>query len=224
MKKILFLFLIFLSWPVDASTIALATAPVNIHDTASIKRGAKFFGTVCIACHTMIYMRYDPIAIEAGVTIERMPLKVTKWPNDVKPPDLSLEADVKGADWIYTYLHSFYVDPKTVTGFNNLVNPNTAMPDMLIAYQGPQILVREPNISYRSLEWYDRLELQKQGSMTPEQFDALLVDVVNFLVYAANPHQVYQERLGWWVMGFLIILIILTYLLKKEYWKDIKKE
>lgn len=208
--------------------IELAKAPVNIQDTASIKRGAKLFSTICIACHTLIYLRYDKIAEEAGITYARMPINVKKWPNDVKPPDLSLEANVRGVDWIYTYLHSFYIDPSRPTGVNNLVFPGTAMPDMVAAFQGMQTLAPDAKLTQgvydHSLQWYDVVELKSQGSMTPAEFDKTITDVVNFLAYAADPFKVDQERLGKWVLGFLFILLILTYLLKREYWRDIKKE
>ena len=81
----------------------------------------------------MIYLRYDKIAQEAGITYEKMPINVKTWPYGVTPPDLSLEADVRGVDWIYTYLHSFYQDSSRPTGVNNLLVPNTAMPDIVAA-------------------------------------------------------------------------------------------
>lgn len=207
--------------------IVLDKAPINLNDTASIKRGAKTFATICIACHTLIYMRYNTLAEEAGVTYARMPIQVTTWPNGVKPPDLSLEADVRGVDWIYTYLHSFYPDHSRPTGFNNLVLKNTAMPDMLALYRGQVTFANDIKITQgiydHELHWYDVLELQKQGTMTPAAFDAMVIDVVNFLAYAAAPYTVEQHCLGYWVIGFLLILFILVYLLKREYWKDIKK-
>lgn len=212
----------------EEPTIALAKANVDLSDKASIKRGAKFFGTVCIACHTLIYMQYDPIAKEAGITLERMPINVKKWPLDVKPPDLSLETDVRGADWIYTYLHSFYMDKTRPTGANNLLFPNAAMSYILASYQGVQTLVSDPKDSRgiydHALQWYDALELQSQGTMTPTQFDETVRDVVNFLAYSAEPYHEKQKNLGVWVLGFLFILFIFTYLLKKEYWRDIKKD
>lgn len=208
--------------------IELVKAPVNIHDRASIERGAKFFATICMACHTLIYLRYDAVAEKAGITLAKMPINVKAWPNGVKPPDLSLEANVRGADWIYTYLHSFYIDPSRPTGFNNLVFPGTAMPDMLAAFQGMQILASDQKFTQgvydHALQWYDVLELKSQGSMTPAEFDATIADVVNFLVYAADPFKAHQQRLGIWVLAFLFLLLILVYRLKQEYWRDIKKE
>lgn len=207
--------------------IALEKAPVNIHDKKSIERGAKFFATICMACHTLIYLRYDPVAREAGITYEKMPTKVTTWPYGVKPPDLSLEVSRRGADWIYTYLHSFYMDPSRPTGANNLLVPKTAMPDMVAAFQGQQVHVppaQEGKHIYDHLyQWYDLVELQKQGSMTPEQFDATIADVVNFLAYAAEPYKAQQEHIGWWVLGYLFVLFLLMYKLKKSYWKNVQR-
>lgn len=212
----------------EVPEITLAKAPVNIHDIESIKRGAKFFSNVCIACHTLIYMRYDKIAKEAGITYERMPINVKVWPLNVTPPDLSVETDAKGVDWVYTYLHSFYLDPSSKTGFNNLVLPNTAMTDIMAPFQGTQILAKDikltQNMLGNALQWYDVLELQKQGSLTPAQFDQLVTDIVNFLAYSAEPFKAEQEKLGGWVLGFLVIFFILAYCLKREYWKDLKKE
>lgn len=204
--------------------LVLAQASVNPNDIESIKRGAKFFATTCMSCHTLVYLRYDKIAEEAGITLDKMPINVKTWPYGVKPPDLSLEADVRGPNWIYTYLHSFYQDPTRPTGMNNLLLPNTAMPGIIAPYQGDQVLVEHPIPDLlNQVEWYDMLKLVKQGSMTPEQFDATINDLVNFLSYAAQPYRAKQEAIGYWVLGFLFILFVLAYMLKKEYWKDIKK-
>lgn len=204
--------------------LVLAHAPIDPTDIASIKRGAKFFATNCIACHTLIYLKYDKLAQESGITYEKMPVNVKTWPQGVKPPDLSLEADVRGVDWIYTYLHSFYQDPSRPTGVNNLLLPNAAMPDIVAPYQGEQVLVAHPMPDLLNhFQYYDLLKMTKQGSETPEAFDQDMTDLVNFLYYAAEPFHTEQHHLGWWVLGFLVILFPLTYMLKKEYWKDVKK-
>lgn len=210
----------------EAADILLAEAPINQSDMASIKRGAKFFASNCMACHTMIYLRYDPIAQEAGITYEKMPINVVSWPNGITPPDLSSEADIRGVNWIYTYLHSFYQDPSRPTGSNNLLVPNSGMTNVLAAYQGTQDLISnkpQNGILYNDLEWYDLVKLVKQGSMAPEEFDAITADVVNFLAYAAEPYKQKQEKIGWWVLGFLAILFCFMVALKREYWKDVKK-
>lgn len=204
--------------------LQLATVKVDIHDIDSIKRGAQAFATTCMSCHTLRYLQYDKIAIDAGITHDKMPLNVKDWPNGVAPPDLSLEADIRGPNWIYTYLHSFYQDSKRPTGANNLLVPNTAMPAILAGYQGQQELIEAPAPDlYGHLEWYDLLQPVTKGSIPPEEFDAMTRDIVNFLQYAAEPYAVEQERIGYWALAFLALLFVLMYLLKKEYWKDVKK-
>lgn len=231
MKYFLILFVLFftnISFALEEPPIVLEHAPVDIHDVASIKRGAKFFAHTCMACHTMIYLRYNPIAMDAGVLYDKMPINVKSWPfGGIVPPDLSLEADKHSADWIYTYLHSFYMDPSRPSGSNNLVVPNTAMPDMVAPYQGQQTIV--PNAAIGTTlydhhyQWYDLIALKTPGSMSPEEFDATVTDLVNFLVYAADPYKVEQQKIGVWVIGFLIIMFILMYLLKHAYWDDLKR-
>jgi ubiquinol-cytochrome c reductase cytochrome c1 subunit len=229
MRYILAIFLTLFSLHVwaegTAEGLQLAEAPINRSDMDSIKRGAKFFATTCMSCHTLIYLRYDKIAQEAGITLDKMPINVTTWPLGVKPPDLSLETSVRGVDWVYTYLHSFYQDPSRPTGVNNLLVPGTAMPAILAPYQGTQVLVQQPIPDLLNhVRWYDLVKLTQDGSVKPEAFDATVADLVNFLAYAAEPYHEEQQRLGWWVLGFLVIMFVMMYLLKKEYWKDVKKD
>ena len=120
--------------------LVLAKAPIDRSDMESIKRGAKFFATNCMTCHTLVYLRYNQLAQEAGITYDKMPINVKTWPYGIKPPDLSLETDVHGVNWVYTYLHSFYQDPSRPTGVNNLLVPNSAMPAILAPYQRNQSL------------------------------------------------------------------------------------
>lgn len=228
-KKILIFFLMLMSvsvWAQEEVDISLEHAKIDIHDKQAILRGGKFFANVCMACHALIYLRYDKVAQSAGVTYEKMPTKITQWPFGIKPPDLSLEVSRRGADWVYTYLHSFYFDPKRPTLANNLLLPNTAMSPILMPFQGKQILLPKNEISQNLYggrhEWYDLVKLEAQGSMTPQQFDATINDVVTFLAYASTPYQAEQEKIGWWVIGYLFILFILMYQLKKSYWRTNK--
>jgi ubiquinol-cytochrome c reductase cytochrome c1 subunit len=209
----------------DIPPIALEQVSINVDDTKSVERGAKFFAATCMSCHTLIYLRYDKLANAAGVTYEKMPVN-TKWPEGAVPPDLSLEASVRGKDWLYTYLHSFYIDSKRPTGVNNLLVQNTMMPGIIAIYQGQQALsidLKQSATLDHVLQWYDVLTLQSKGSMSSPQFDATIADVVNFLSYAAEPFHAEQTRLGWKVLVFLAIFFVFAYLLKREYWKDIKK-
>lgn len=229
MKKISLL-MVLLFWCCNSiateATIALENAHVNPADIASVKRGAKFFANTCMVCHSMKYLRYNKLAKEQGVVYEKMPINSKILYFGAKPPDLSLTARVRGSNWIYTYLQSFYVDPKQPSGFNNLVMKNSAMPNILAPFQGTQILlpekVQDLIYSNRS-QWYDVLVLTKPGMMTAAEFDATIEDVVNFLTYAADPHQTERVHLGYWVIGFLIILFIFAYLLKQSYWQDVEK-
>lgn len=200
--------------------LQLAEAPVKYSDLESIKRGAKFFAGNCMSCHTLAYLRFDPIAKEAGIVSDKAPIAL----NGVVPPDLSLEADVRGEDWIYTYLHSFYKDSSTPSGVNNLIFPGTAMPAILAPYQGEQVLVEKPTYDMlHEVQWFDLVKPTSQGSMKPDEFDRTMTDLVNFLAYAAQPYRPEQQRIGYWVLGFLSVLFVLMVLLKKEYWKDVKK-
>lgn len=207
--------------------LQLAEAPIDRHDMESIKRGATYFATNCMSCHTLMYLKYDKVASDAGITLDKMPLNVKAWPFGVKPPDLSLEAQIRGTDWIYTYLHSFYQDSTRPTGANNLLVPHTAMPAILAPYQGDQVLVTTPpefTTMTGSTQWYQWVVLTRQGTLQPGQYDSMVADITNFLAYAAEPYYGDQQRIGWWVLGFLVILFVMFKLLKNEYWKDVKKQ
>lgn len=200
--------------------LELATAPIKRTDMDSIKRGAKFFAANCVSCHTLSYLRYDKVVKEAGIPTDNKPISI----NGVVPPDLSLVASARGVDWIYTYLHSFYKDPSTASGVNNLIFPGTAMPAILAPFQGEQERVEHPVhdlLGY--VQWFDLLKPLRQGNMQPDEFDKTVADLTNFLAYAAEPFYIQQHRIGYWVLGFLIILFVLMYMLKKEYWRDVKE-
>ena len=203
--------------------ITLEKVSVNVHDKAAILRGANFFATRCMACHSMRYLQYNKLAKRAGITLDKMPLKQQEWLFDIVPPDLSLIAQVRGANWLYTYLHSFYQDLSRPRGSNNLLVHNTVMATPFIGLQGVQLLKKKDHgYRYATLHYYNMLELKKQGSMTPEQFNQTIHDLVTFLVYAGEPQRAQREALGWWVIGFLIIFLLLTLALMKLYWKDVE--
>lgn len=213
-------------WAEPNEHLVLARAPIDQTNMASIKRGAKFFATNCMSCHTLIYLRYNKLAEEAGITYDKMPINVKNWPFGVTPPDLSSEADIRGVDWIYTYLHSFYQDSSRPTGVNNLLVQNTSMSNIIGPYQGDQVLVKnkvQGGILTGDVQWYDLVKLTRQGTLTPEAFDSTIADLVNFLAYAAEPYHEEQHKIGAWVLGFLSILFVMMFLLKREYWKDVKK-
>lgn len=207
--------------------IALEKVNINQADIASLKRGAHFFAKNCMVCHTLIYLRYDKLSQDAGVLYNKMPLGQTKWPFDVKPPDLSLEVSRRGSDWVYTYLHSFYSDSHRPTGFNNLLVKNTVMPGIVVPMQGQQILLPNAqipkNLYQEKHQWYDWLKLVSPGSMSVGEFDSTIKDVVNYLTYASEPYANESYHLGLGVIIFLMILLIFVYLLKHAYWKKLER-
>ena len=127
------------------------------------------------------------------------------------PGDPVDRARVRGADWLYTYLRTFYRDPKTTTGWNNVVYPNVAMPHALWTLQG------ERAFDAKDHKWS---ELSK-GSQSATEYDATVRDLVNFLVYVGEPAAGSRKSIGIIVLFVLGLLFIFAYLLKKEFWKDV---
>jgi ubiquinol-cytochrome c reductase cytochrome c1 subunit len=150
------------------------------------------------------------------------------------PPDLSLVTRSRGPNWFYTYMRSFYRDDKSSTGWNNTVFPSVAMPHVLYESQGLQRAVyRTEKHESESVkdgkkvkkvteeQVFDRFEIEKPGSMTPQQYDESMRDLTNFMVYVGEPAKLVRYRIGITVLVFLAIFLVVAYLLKKEYWKDV---
>ncbi len=211
-----------------SAPIALENADINPNDMASVMRGARFFAQRCMVCHSMKYLRYNKLAQEAGITIDKMPTGDQQWTLGTAPPDLSLIGRVRSADWLYTYFHSFYSDPTRPIGANNLLVDNVNMPNPFLAMQGEQVLSVNKKLLMSSrldhdITWYTALRRVKSGTMSEAQFDQTITDLVNFLMYASEPVRHFREEIGIWVIAFLFVLLLLTYLLKTEFWKDIKR-
>lgn len=144
------------------------------------------------------------------------------------PPDLSLTAREHGPAWIYNYLQSFYLDESSPTGVNNAVLDGASMPHVLAPLQGYQRPVRAGGAEGGHGEGGGHdddaivgFERVVEGSMTPEEFDRATNDLVNFMVYIGEPAQLDRTAIGGWVLMFLLVLLGLAVLLKKEYWKDV---
>ncbi len=217
------------------SGMALERAPVDITDNASLKRGAESFVNYCLTCHGASYMRYNRHR-DIGYTNEEILEKLVftgqkvgdlmesamrkkeaeEW-FGVVPPDLSVIARARGADWLYTYLKAFYRDETTATGWNNLVFDRAAMPHVLYQLQGEQKLV----LKKTDKEEQKNLSLEKEGKLSAAEYDKFVGDLVNYLVYLGEPHANARKKLGIEVMIFLLGMLLLSYALKKEYWKDI---
>lgn len=145
----------------------------------------------------------------------------------VAPPDLSLVTRSRGKNWVYTYLLSFYADPARPWGVNNVVFPDVAMPNVLQGLQGTQepvfktvTLMDDENNPYDK-KVIEHLSLKSAGTLNEKEFNQAVTDLVNFLDYVGEPHKLERERIGVWVLLFLVIFTLFAYLLKREYWKDV---
>jgi ubiquinol-cytochrome c reductase cytochrome c1 subunit len=217
----------------------LDRAPIDTRDVASIQRGARTFVNYCLNCHSAQYMRYNRLT-DLGLTEGEIqynlmfaaskigePMTVAMRPADAKqwfgvpPPDLSVIARARGADWLYTYLRSYYRDEATVTGWNNLIFPNVGMPHALWELQGQQVLERKEQKGPHGGTHAVSLVQSTPGSLSPKQYDALVADLVNYLVFMGEPARAKRVQVGYVVLIALGALFVLVYLLKREYWKDV---
>lgn len=231
MKRILLVLLLVpvLAWAAEAG-YRLDRSPHDPADLVSLQSGAKLYVNYCLGCHGMQYMRYnrlsdlglseDQIRDNLLFTAEKVG-ELMKIPLDPKagkqwfgvvPPDLSVVARSRGTDWLYTYLRTFYRDPKTVTGWNNAVFENVAMPHALWTLQGERGYDREKHAF---------TEVSK-GTLSPVEYDMAVRDLVNFLAYVGEPPAGKRKAIGIVVLFVLAIVFIFAYLLKKEFWKDVK--
>lgn len=215
----------------------IQSVDIDVFDRDSVRRGAEFYVNYCQGCHSLKHIRYSRLAKDYGISDEIMKshfllgerkmhetLQSAMKQEDSEQwfgapaPDLSLTARARGANWIYSYLRGFYLDPTRPTGVNNLYLPNAAMPNVLGGLQGLQ----KPIISHAGgMEFVERLELVKRGSLSPDEFDEALTDLMNFLVYVAEPSMLQRLPLGKYVLAFMVFLTYLLYRVKKEYWKDV---
>ena len=206
----------------------LDKAKINLDDQQSLQRGARNFINYCLNCHSANYMRYNRLSdigltddvikenllFTADKTGELMDINMDsseakKW-FGANPPNLTVTARSRGKDWIYSYLRTFYLDESRELGWNNLVYPNAAMPHVLWEIQGIQNL--EDN----------KLKLIKSGLLSAEEYDQFALDTTNYMVFMSEPAKLVRHKIGYYVIGFLLILLILVINLKKEFWKDIK--
>ena len=218
---------------------SLPSAGTNVQDQASLQRGAKLFFNYCVGCHSLKYMRYERIATDLGLSEQEVMQNlnftgakfgetvVSHMPNDSAakwfgkaPPDLSLEVRAKGADWVYGYLNSFYLDPGRPVGWNNTVFPNASMPFPLWELQGLQTAEMKPAKAGEDPA-VEKLVLSQPGKLTPAQFQQATRDLTSFLEYASEPAALQRHHYGIWVLLFLAFFTLLAAMLKKEYWKDI---
>jgi ubiquinol-cytochrome c reductase cytochrome c1 subunit len=225
-------------------SVPLEPANINVANQASLQRGARLYMNYCLGCHSLQFVRYNALAEGLGLTDEQVAesLRFTgDSPHDMiriamptadaanwfglAPPDLSLIARSRGPDYIYTFLKSFYTDPsQRATGSNNKVLAGTAMPHVLWELQGIQEAVyrQERGPDGSMVEVFDRFELVQPGSLSPQEYSQAVRDITAFLSWAGEPIQLKRQRLGVWVLMFLAVLFVFSWLFYKELWKDVK--
>lgn len=234
-----------IAWPVlvPAASPAegLMHAGTNVHDRAAVQRGARMFVNYCMGCHSARYMRYQRIAddldlsdelveewlifgdqeISDNMTSAMRESDAEEW-FSVAPPDLTLAARARGIDWLYTFLNSYYL---TEAGWNNTLLPNPAMPHVLWDLQGIQRAVTETWVDDYGGEHVRVIgfELEQPGQFDSGAYREVTRDIVTFLEYLAEPAVLTRERIGVWVILFIALFTFLSYLLYREYWKDVKK-
>ena len=253
------------------------SANINPEDQISLQRGAKTYMNYCLACHSMQYMRYEKLVDGVGIppeivesnlmfTGEKISDHITNnlpeadaqsWFGKV-PPDLTLAARVRGADWLYTYLISYYADEKRPFGVNNTLFKDVGMPHVLAPLQGKQVktaaakeveakiaaatmaigaakqakdsakvdsqmaILHDAEMALADLKANNEyFAIAEAGTLSPEEYDTLVRDLVNFMDYAAEPMKLERQALGIKVIIFLLFFLAISYFLKKEYWKDV---
>ena len=228
---------------------------VDLSDKVALQDGLQTFANYCMGCHSAQYQRYERVAddlgIPHGIMLDNVVftgarigdhMNISMTPNDAKawfgaaPPDLTLVARVRGNDWLYTYLRTFYADPSRPLGANNKVFPNVGMPNVFASLQGNQVIgckqvqtVVDGKKQYDPLtgtaiteEACDQLTIEPgTASLTEAEFDEKVKNLVTFLAYSANPVKLESQRIGTYVLLYLAFLFVFAYLLKREYWKDV---
>ena len=227
--------------------IAWDKAPVNTSDTASLQNGAKIFVNYCLSCHSAAFMRINRLK-DIGLTDQQIKdnlmfttdkvgetMKASIDPKQAKewfganPPDLTVIARSRaghngtGADYLYTFLRTFYRDDTKATGWNNLAFPSVGMPHPLWELQGDRKPVFEEIESHgQKTQVFKGWEQVRAGTMTPQNYDKAVGDLVNYLQWMGEPAQNTRIRVGVWVLFFLGVLTLFAWRLNAAFWKDVK--
>ncbi|HET9646250.1 MAG TPA: cytochrome c1, partial [Burkholderiaceae bacterium] len=231
--------------------IAWDRFPVEkLNDVAALQNGARLFVNYCLNCHSAAYMRYNRMR-DIGLTEDQIKknllfagekvgetMKVAIDPRQAKnwfgatPPDLTVitrsraGAGGSGADYLYTYLRSYYRDETRPTGWNNLAFPNVGMPHVLWELQGQQSArfeeERDPHNPAKTSHVFKRFEQITPGTLKPNEYDNAVGDLVAYLQWMGEPQQEHRVRLGVWVLIFLALFTLIAWRLNAAYWKDVK--
>jgi ubiquinol-cytochrome c reductase cytochrome c1 subunit len=214
----------------------------DLSDEASLQRGARIFANYCLSCHSAAYMRFNRVGRDLGIpesvlkanlmfgtdkpgdtmTVAMVPAEAERW-FGVAPPDLSVTARARGDDWLYTYFMTFYRDATRPTGVNNLAFRDVAMPHVLWELQGWQraVYAEETGPDGQTMKVFQGFEQLTEGKLDKAGYEQTVRDLVNFLVYLGEPIKLKRHTIGIWVIVYLIVLLLVVYLLKQEYWKDV---
>ena len=214
----------------------LDDAKLDPSDGLSIQRGAKTFVNYCLGCHEASYMRFNRLG-DLGLSkgqikeflifgekkvgdtmVNAMDREDAELWFGIVPPDLSVIARSRGPDWLYTYLRSFYQDDKSTTGWNNTLFPNVGMPHILWELQG----IRELEAGEAS-RLGQKTVTKMEGALNQTEYDSFVRDLVNYLVFIGEPARTLRVQIGIVILFVLSIFLVLTWVLKKEYWKDVNQ-
>lgn len=216
---------------------------ITLENKASLQRGAKYFVNYCLSCHPAKHSRYKRVADDLGISEDFMKKNLIftgqkfgdlmtvsmtredakKWFLGIDPPDLSTHVRAIGPQSVYEFLQTFYMDDTRPFGVNNLYLPNTAMPHVLADLQGLQKAVyRDESYEHEAQhKEFERFEQVQPGLLSEKEYRQVVTDIVNFLAYLSEPAQLVRYKIGVGVLFFLAVLGVLTYFLKRNYWKDV---
>lgn len=222
---------------------AFGKVKIELKNTASLQRGAKYFVNYCLSCHPAQHSRYKRVADDLGISEELMiqnliftgqkigdlmTVAMTRedaqaWFLGIVPPDLSTHVRAIGSQAVYDFLKSFYIDDSRYFGVNNVHLPNTAMPHVLADLQGLQEIVYKTDTDShgKKTQEFDSFIIVKPGTLNEEEYEQVVVDIVNFLAYLSEPAQLVRYKIGVGVLFFLVVLGVLSYFMKRNYWKDV---
>ncbi len=251
MKKIILSVLISLasSLPVFANTDAFVwdKAPNKLNDLGALQHGAKLFVNYCLNCHAASYMRFNRLT-DIGLTEKDIKdnllfttdkvgetMKVAMDPKQAKdwfggnPPDLTVIARSRsghggtGADYLYTYLRTYYRDEGKATGWNNLAFPNVAMPHVLWELQGERKPLYDTVESHgHETHVFKGWQQVIPGKLSPAEYDEAVADLVNYMQWMSEPAQNTRVRIGVWVLMFLLVFMFIAWRLNASFWKEIR--
>ena len=217
----------------------LQQSGTDLDDQASLQRGAALYMNYCSGCHSLKYLRYARIAEDLGLSEEDVQTHLNFTGGKIgdhvispmsaemglaafgkAPPDLSIIARVRGSDWLYTYLKSFYLDESRPLGWNNKLFANASMPNPLWEMQGVQqpVYGKKTEAGEMPVEGFT---ISQPGNQTPAQFDQTVRDITAFLEYAGEPAALKRQKIGVWAILFLVFFALMAWLLKNEYWRDV---